>query len=50
MLKAVLQVLQQFAKLRANGDGDPIDEGFHVQATHGADLVVARLRLEFTFD
>ena len=42
--------LPHFGKPQANGDGDQIEEGFNVQAAHGADLVVARLRLEVTFD
>ena len=50
VLRASPQGLPQFAKPQANGDGDQIEEGLNVQATHGADLVVARLRLEVTFD
>ena len=46
VLKAKPQGLPQFAKPQANGNGDHIEKGFNVQVAHGADLVVARLRLE----
>ena len=50
MCRASRQGLPLFAKPQANGDGDQIEEGVNGQAARGADLMVARLRLEVTFD